>query len=213
MNTFGFIGMGNMGYAMLKGALNSFSKEDIIFTCPSSDRREKISEETGVRFAESNAECANNAKYIILAVKPQVYDVVLKNIHDIVTEESIVISLAPGITITDIKRKLGDNIRVVRAMPNTPALVGEGMTGVSYNTAEFSFEERDIIEKFFNSFGKVVTVPESYEWSCMCKRKFTCICIHVYRSTCRWCRKVWNTEKRCLQACCTDCTWLGKNGS
>ena len=51
MNTFGFIGMGNMGYAMLKGALNSFSKEDIIFTCPSSDRREKISEETGVRFA------------------------------------------------------------------------------------------------------------------------------------------------------------------
>ena len=75
MNTFGFIGMGNMGYAMLKGALNSFSKEDIIFTCPSSDRREKISEETGVRFAESNAECANNAKYIILAVKPQVYDV------------------------------------------------------------------------------------------------------------------------------------------
>ena len=149
MNTFGFIGMGNMGYAMLKGALNSFSKEDIIFTCPSSDRREKISEETGVRFAESNAECANNAKYIILAVKPQVYDVVLKNIHDIVTEESIVISLAPGITITDIKRKLGDNIRVVRAMPNTPALVGEGMTGISYNTAEFSFEERDIIEKFF----------------------------------------------------------------
>ena len=83
MNTFGFIGMGNMGYAMLKGALNSFSKEDIIFTCPSSDRREKISEETGVRFAESNAECANNAKYIILAVKPQVYDVVLKNIYDI----------------------------------------------------------------------------------------------------------------------------------
>ena len=168
MNTFGFIGMGNMGYAMLKGALNSFSKEDIIFTCPSSDRREKISEETGVRFAESNAECANNAKYIILAVKPQVYDVVLKNIHDIVTEESIVISLAPGITITDIKRKLGDNIRVVRAMPNTPALVGEGMTGVSYNTAEFSFEERDIIEKFFNSFGKVVTVPENLMSGVVC---------------------------------------------
>lgn len=168
MNTFGFIGMGNMGYAMLKGALNSFSKEDIIFTCPSSDRREKISEETGVRFAESNAECANNAKYIILAVKPQVYDVVLKNIHDIVTEESIVISLAPGITITDIKRKLGDNIRVVRAMPNTPALVGEGMTGISYNTAEFSFEERDIIEKFFNSFGKVVTVPENLMSGVVC---------------------------------------------
>ena len=55
MNTFGFIGMGNMGYAMLKGALNSFSKEDIIFTCPSSDRREKISEETDRKSTRLNS--------------------------------------------------------------------------------------------------------------------------------------------------------------
>jgi pyrroline-5-carboxylate reductase len=53
-------------------------------------------------------------------------------------------------------------------MPNTPALVGEGMTGISYNTAEFSFEERDIIEKFFNSFGKVVTVPENLMSGVVC---------------------------------------------
>ena len=84
MMKFGFIGMGNMGYAMLKGALNSFSSDEIIFTCPSSQRREYINSETNVAYAESNAECANNSKYIILAVKPQVYDVVLKNIHDIV---------------------------------------------------------------------------------------------------------------------------------
>ena len=168
MNTFGFIGMGNMGYAMLKGALGVFPKDSIIFTCPSEERCEQVSAETGVRYAQSNAECANNAKYIILAVKPQVYDAVLKNIHNIVTEESVIISLAPGITIQDIKQKLGNDIRVVRAMPNTPALVGEGMTGISYNTADFSFEERDTVEKFFSSFGKVVTVPENLMSGIVC---------------------------------------------
>ena len=90
MMKFGFIGMGNMGYAMLKGALNSFSSDEIIFTCPSSQRREYINSETNVAYAESNAECANNSKYIILAVKPQVYDVVLKNIHDIVSPDNII---------------------------------------------------------------------------------------------------------------------------
>lgn len=168
MNTFGFIGMGNMGYAMLKGALGVFSKESIIFSCPSEERCEQVSAETGVRYAESNAECANNAKYIILAVKPQVYDTVLKNIHDIVTEDSVVISLAPGITIQEIKNKLGNDIRIVRAMPNTPALVGEGMTGISYNAPDFTFEERDTIEKFFSSFGEVVTVPESLMSAVVC---------------------------------------------
>ncbi len=160
MMKFGFIGMGNMGYAMLKGALSVFDKEDILFTCPSQDRRDKISQETGVRNVESNAECANNAKYIILAVKPLVYDTVIKNIRDIVTEEHVIISLAPGIDIASIKDKFDKNVRVVRVMPNTPALVGEGMTGVCMDSKELALGERDMIEKFFNSFGKMVEVPE-----------------------------------------------------
>jgi pyrroline-5-carboxylate reductase len=168
MATIGFIGMGNMGYAMLKGALNNFSSDQIIFTCPDRARCEKISDETKVHYAESNAECANNAKYIVLAVKPQVYDTVLKNIHDIVTEESVIISIAPGISIDTLKLKLGSNMRIVRAMPNTPALVGAGMTGISYNAQEFTFEERDIIEKFFNSFGQVITVPEKLMSAVVC---------------------------------------------
>lgn len=168
MAKIGFIGMGNMGYAMLKGALNSFGADKIIFTCPSKTRGEEISAQMGVRYIESNAECANNAKYIILAVKPQVYDVVLKNIHDIVTPESVIISLAPGISIDDIKNKLGSCARVVRAMPNTPALIGEGMTGISYDAKEFTFEERDFIEQFFSSFGKVITVPENLISSIVC---------------------------------------------
>lgn len=137
MAKIGFIGMGNMGYAMLKGALTAFLPSDIIFSSPDREKCERIAKETGVRFAESNAECGNNAKYIVLAVKPQMYPTVLKNIVNVVTEESVIISIAPGITIASIKNALGSNIRVVRAMPNTPALIGEGMTGVSYNMTDF----------------------------------------------------------------------------
>lgn len=160
MAKIGFIGMGNMGYAMLKGVLNVFEPSDIIFTCPDLDKCKRISDETGVKYAESNAECANNAQYIVLAVKPQVYSAVMKNIVNVIREDSVVISIAPGITIDSIKDNLGINTKVVIAMPNTPALVGEGMTGVSYNKDEFSFEQRDVVDRFFNSFGKVVYVDE-----------------------------------------------------
>ena len=160
MAKIGFIGMGNMGYAMLKGVLNVFEPSDIIFTCPDLDKCKRISDETGVKYAESNAECANNAQYIVLAVKPQVYSAVMKNIVNVTREDSVVISIAPGITIDSIKDNLGINTKVVRAMPNTPALIGEGMTGVAYNASDYSFDERDVIDKFFNSFGKVVYVDE-----------------------------------------------------
>ena len=160
MAKIGFIGMGNMGYAMLKGLLSVYTPSDIIFTCPDLEKCKRISQETGVRYAESNAECANNAQYVVLAVKPQVYNTVLKNINNVIRDDSVVISIAPGITIASIKNALGSNIRVVRAMPNTPALIGEGMTGVSFNASDFSFDERDVIDKFFTSFGKVVYVDE-----------------------------------------------------
>ena len=159
MAQFGFIGMGNMGYAMLNGVLGEFAPGQIIFTTPHKEKCEKISAQTGVKYAESNAECANNAKYIILAVKPQMYDAVLKNIENVITPEKVIISIAPGITIDSIKGKLGGSVRVVRAMPNTPALVGEGMTGISYNKEEFTIEERDTIEQFFQSFGASGSSP------------------------------------------------------
>lgn len=97
MAKIGFIGMGNMGYAMLKGVLNVFEPSDIIFTCPDLDKCKRISDETGVKYAESNAECANNAQYIVLAVKPQVYSAVMKNIVNVIREDSVVISIAPYI--------------------------------------------------------------------------------------------------------------------
>ena len=168
MALIGFIGMGNMGYAMLKGALKVFDSSELIFSCPDRARCEAISNETGVDYVESNSECANNAKYIVLAVKPQIYDTVLKNIQNIITHEHVVISIAPGITIDYVTRALGGDARVVRAMPNTPALVGEGMTGISYDSKLFLLTERDLIQKFFKSFGRVNVLPESLMSAVVC---------------------------------------------
>lgn len=168
MAVIGFIGMGNMGYAMLKGVLKKFRPEEIIFSCPDRERCRQVSEETGVHYAESNAECANNAKYIILAVKPQVYPAVYKNIKNVISREQVIISLAPGIAIKTILEGLGADMRVVRAMPNTPALVGEGMTGISYDESVFHFEERDFLVKFFTAFGRVQVVPENLMSAVVC---------------------------------------------
>lgn len=168
MALIGFIGMGNMGYAMLKGALKVFDSSQIIFSCPDKARCEAIQKETGVSYVESNSECANNAKYIILAVKPQVYNTVLKNIQNIVRTEHVIISIAPGISIESVNTSLGGNTRIVRAMPNTPALVGEGMTGISYDASQLLLEERELIQKFFQSFGRVQVVPENLMSAVVC---------------------------------------------
>lgn len=160
MAKIGFIGMGNMGYAMLKGALGVFSRDELIFTDVNTERVITVSKETGVAYAETNAELANSAKFIVLAIKPQFYNQVLRNIENIVKEDNVIISIAPGISIQSLKDSLGFNSRIVRAMPNTPALLGEGMTGVCYDDKLLSFEEKDVISKLFNSFGKYKIIEE-----------------------------------------------------
>lgn len=168
MAKIGIIGIGNMGSAILKGLLHVYEASDVIFTDVDEEKCAKITEETKVAHAGSNAECANQAKYIILAVKPQYLDPVLKNIRNVVTEKNVIISIAPGITIGQLKEKLGIEKRVVRAMPNTPALLGEGMTGVCYNAEEFNAAEKETIEAIFQSFGKMRLVEERLMSAVVC---------------------------------------------
>lgn len=160
MERIGFIGMGNMGYAMLKGALSVFAPEELIFTAKTRETKLRVFQETGVTYAESNAECANDSKYVILAVKPQYYDSVMKNLRYTLTPEHVVISLAPGISIANLKERLGQEIRIMRAMPNTPALLGEGMTGLVYDAEEYTEQELQTVHKLMNSFGKFQVIEE-----------------------------------------------------
>ena len=165
---FGFIGMGNMGYAIVKGLLNKYPAEKITFSARNREKMEDVSARCGICFQESNRLCAEQSKYIILAVKPQQFDKVLADIRDVITHEQIVISIAPGITIDDLDHRIGKPCRIVRAMPNTPALVGEGMTGVCRNEKLFTGEEQETIHSFFTSFGKVVYVEEKLIDSVVC---------------------------------------------
>ncbi len=157
---FGFIGMGNMGYAILKGLLKEFAPEQITFCDRSTERMEDVAARTGVEPAADNAACVRASRYVVWAVKPQQLDAMVAGVKDAFCDDQIVISIAPGVTVADIQQKLGRPLRVVRAMPNTPALVGEGMTGVCYDAALFSEEEQETIRRFFTSFGRMELVEE-----------------------------------------------------
>lgn len=161
MATLGFIGAGNMGYAMLKGASHVMKKEELLYTDVNLQRLEQVKENTGISYVISNRELVQNVKYIVLAVKPQYLDGVLHEIKEMVTKEHIVIAIAPGISISHYKNFFGQNVKIVRAMPNTPALVNEGMTGICMSEDTFSQEEKEVIYKFFASFGKSEEVSEN----------------------------------------------------
>lgn len=168
MAKIGFIGMGNMGYAMLKGALQIVQKEDLVFTDVNQERRTAVAKETEVVAVETNLQCIQSSKYVIMAVKPQFYPEVIEDLKKCLTKEQVVISIAPGITIGSLKEQLGEEMRIVRAMPNTAALLGEAMTGISYEKEKFSAEEEQVIVQFFDSFGKVEIVPEHLMSAVVC---------------------------------------------
>ncbi len=168
MKSIGFIGMGNMGSAMLNGMLKVFEPEELIFSRKNEEKGREFSIRTSVDYTKSNRECAAGVKYLILAVKPQFFPEVLEEIRAEIREDQIIISIAAGVTIQDIKKKLGEKTRVVRAMPNTPALLGEGMTGVCFDEAVYSEAEMTVIRKIFESFGKMQIIKENLMNAVIC---------------------------------------------
>lgn len=168
MATLGFIGIGNMGYAMMKGALTKYTKEELAFTSVDVERNNQVSAETGVNCLANNVDLVKNCKYVVLAIKPQVYDIVLNEIKGFITENHVIISIAPGISTDDVTEKLGGNVKVSRAMPNTPALVNEGMAGLCFGKIPMSDEEKQTVVGFFESFGRCEVVDEKLMNAVVC---------------------------------------------
>lgn len=160
MAKIGFVGMGNMAGAIMRGILKTVAPEDILFYDASEAQMNKVTAETGVLHASSNTELVKQVKYVLLAVKPQVLPKVMPELREVLTEEHVVISIAAGYSIADLSAGLGEKARIVRVMPNTPALVGEGMAGVSYDAEKFSEEEKKMVEMIFTSVGKMEIVDE-----------------------------------------------------
>ncbi len=156
----GFIGCGNMATAMIGGILaeDLVSEEEIYASSKSEKTRRKIREELGIQAAD-NRQVAAAADILILAVKPIYMEEVIEEIREEVKQETIVVTLAPGKTLEWLEERFASEVKLVRTMPNTPALVGEGMTAICPND-QVRKEELQKVVTVFESFGKVQIVSE-----------------------------------------------------
>ena len=160
--TVGFIGSGNMGRAIMGGmiAAGLYAPSQILASAKTNEMVEKIEKELGIVATSDNATVAKKADILFLAVKPGVFATVIPEIRDCCKEGQIVVSIAAGQTLTSITELFGHEIKLVRAMPNTPALVGEAMSAVTPNK-HVGEEEIQEVMAIFESFGKAEIVPET----------------------------------------------------
>lgn len=157
----GFIGLGNMAKAIIGGMLENriVPPEDIIGTAKTEATREAVRSAYGIGIRDTNEAVAKEADVLVLAVKPQFMQEVIAQISSDVSKNALIISVAAGKTMQWIEEAFGRKIKLVRCMPNTPALVGAGCTGVCVNR-EVSKEETDYSITLMESFGMARLVPE-----------------------------------------------------
>lgn len=156
----GFIGTGNMAGAIISGLISKgiFRPDEIIGSDISGQGRQKVEDNYGICVTEDNKEAAS-AEVLVLSVKPQFYADTIAEIRDCMTEKQLVITIAPGKTLKWLGEQFGKDMKIVRTMPNTPAMVGEGMTAACPN--QFVTEEdRRYAMEILGAFGKVEIVPE-----------------------------------------------------
>jgi pyrroline-5-carboxylate reductase len=160
--TIGFIGAGNMGKAIIKGILSvgQATPEEIFVYDSYQPSLENIQRELGVSVTLSENEVVQKANIIILAVKPNVIDEVLNKIKEDITKDKVLVSIAAGTSIEKLSANLPNGTKIVRVMPNTPALVGYGMSAISCNLHVTEEEKQDLVS-IFNSFGKAELISES----------------------------------------------------
>lgn len=154
-----FIGAGRMATALAAGMCGSFTDaERIVASDPSPDARENFSNATGCTAMESNDTAITSADIIVLAVKPQYLKGVASGIADKLNNDQLIVSIVAGVTSETLHQWLGDGVRVVRVMPNTPALIGAGVSAVAEGVSESDLE---LVTRMMEAVGGVVTVPES----------------------------------------------------
>lgn len=158
----GFIGCGNMASAMIGGMIahKVCVKEEIIGSCPSEMGRLQIQDMFGIQVTADNREVVRKSDIIFIAVKPQYYETVLSEMKTVEKEGKVFVSIAPGKTLEWMEKCLGGNAKIVRTMPNTPALVGEGMTAVCANTL-VAEEEMQAVLRLLEATGRVEVISES----------------------------------------------------
>jgi len=156
----GFIGAGNMAYALIKGLLNNgFDANQINISDPNEELLLNRESELKVTTYSDNTSLLSNSDIIFFAVKPQVLSNVCLELKGIVKSKHLFVSIVAGIRSSDINRWLGGNFALIRTMPNTPALFQSGVTGLFANEVVDN-EQKSLVESILSSVGECFWVNE-----------------------------------------------------
>lgn len=155
--TIGIIGLGNMGGAIGTGLSRIIDPKNIIGYDISSQAMTSLTSSLSISTASSIQELSHKSDVIIIAVKPAIVASVASELKS-TTKNKLIISIAAGITLQKLSEWLGDSFRIIRCMPNMPALVGEGMTVLSTTSADN--DDIEIAQQIFGALGKVMVVSE-----------------------------------------------------
>lgn len=157
----GFIGCGNMGNAMVGGLIKSgfVNKEDLIVSTKTEASMSNLKNSLGIETTLYNKIVAEQADVLFLAVKPFLYKKVIDEIKEFLSKDTIIVTIAAGVTINNMEYWLGEGYKIIRTMPNTPALVGEAMSAICANN-NVSQEDMDYIFNIYKSFGDYVELEE-----------------------------------------------------
>lgn len=157
----GFIGCGKMGQALINGLLkkSNIDRKLIQVSAKTETTLKKVKEVFDVQTTTNNKVIGKWADIIVLAVKPDLHEQVITEIKTEISSSTIIVTIAAGITLQFLEQSFGRPVKVVRAMPNTPSLVGEGMTALCFHEL-VTESERERISNIFKSFGQVEVFPE-----------------------------------------------------
>ncbi len=157
----GFIGTGNMAGAIIGGIISSglIEPDEIIGSDARQAGRERVRQKYNIHVTPDNRQAAKESEILFLSVKPQFYPAVIAEIREEVTKEQLVITIAPGKTLEWLEEQFGKKLKLIRTMPNTPAMVGEGMTAVCPGP-EVEKEELEYVLRILNTIGKTEVVEE-----------------------------------------------------
>lgn len=162
MKKIGFIGCGNMGSAMMKGIIGSGkATPDMIITSDVSlPALEAKKAELSINITTDNKEAAKFSDILFLSVKPQYYAAVIDDIKDCVDDSKIIVTIAPGKTLEYLEGAFGKSLKIIRTMPNTPAMVSEGMMALCPNK-NVTAEDLTLIQDICSGFSKTEVVAEN----------------------------------------------------
>jgi pyrroline-5-carboxylate reductase len=160
--TIGFLGTGNMAEALIKGLIGSGVVEasQVYGSDPRPERCAEMRERYGIHATTHNEDVVRHAEIVVLSVKPQILPKVLDEVAPHLKPHALIISIAAGTPIAAIERRLSGPVRVVRTMPNTPALVGAGATAIAAGT-HAQDDDVEATRRIFDAVGKTVVIDES----------------------------------------------------